>query len=40
METVRIYRNPYLMDKLRRGDEQIAAGNYSVHELIEGGDDA
>lgn len=40
METVRIYENPYLFDKIREGDRQIAAGNYTAHEPIEDEDDA
>ena len=35
METVRIYENPYLFEKIREGDRQIAAGNISVHEIVE-----
>lgn len=40
METVRIYENPYLFDKIREGDRQIAAGDYTAHEPIEDEDDA
>lgn len=40
METIRVYRNPYLYEKIMRGDEQIAAGNFSQHELLGGDADA
>ena len=35
METVRIYENPYLFDKIREGDRQTAEGNISRHDIIE-----
>ena len=39
METVRVYENPYLRDKLDRGMAQVARGDVSVHDLIEADDD-
>ena len=39
METMRIYENPYLRDKLDRGMAQVARGDVSVHGLIEIDDD-
>ena len=39
METMRIASNPYLMDKIRRGEQEIAAGKFQVHDLIEVADD-
>ena len=39
METMRIYENPYLRDKLDRGMAQVARGDVSVHDLIETDDD-
>lgn len=39
METVRVYENPYLRDKLDRGMAQVARGDVSVHDLIEVDDD-
>lgn len=39
METVRVYENPYLRDKLDRGMAQVARGDVSVHEIIEVDDD-
>lgn len=38
-ETMRIMSNAYLMDKIRRGDAQFAAGKGVVHELIEDSED-
>lgn len=38
METLRIYENTYLFDKIMRGEEEIAAGNYSQHDLLDGED--
>lgn len=35
METVRIYANPALFEKIARGDEQFAAGAAKTHELVE-----
>lgn len=37
-ETLRIMSNPALMDKIRRGQEQITAGKTKQHELIESND--
>ncbi|HIZ96907.1 type II toxin-antitoxin system prevent-host-death family antitoxin [Ligilactobacillus pobuzihii] len=37
-ETLRIMSNPALMDKIRRGQEQITAGKTKQHELIEPND--
>ena len=39
METVRVYENPYLRDKLDRGMAQVARGDVSAHDLIEVDDD-
>lgn len=39
METVRVYENPYLRDKLDRGMAQVARGDVSVHDLVEVDDD-
>lgn len=39
METVQIYENTYLYDKLRRSMEQARSGNMSVHDIMEDGDD-
>lgn len=39
METVRVYENPYLRDKLDRGMAQVARGDVSVHDLIDVDDD-
>lgn len=39
METVRIYENPYLREKLLRGIEQVGRGNVSVHDLAEDEDE-
>ena len=35
METLRIASNPYLMDKIKRGDKQFSNGHYQKHNLIE-----
>jgi antitoxin YefM len=35
METIRIYENPYLHDKVLRGLEQLRAGRGVVAELID-----
>lgn len=35
METVRIYENPYLHDKIVRGMAQARAGKATVHELVD-----
>lgn len=34
-ETLRILSNNYVMDKIRRSDEQFAKGNFKTHELLE-----
>lgn len=39
METVRIYENPYLYEKIMRGDKSVSAGDFSAHELIVDGDE-
>ena len=39
METMRIYENPYLYQKVLRGMEQARRGDVSVHELIEDDDE-
>ena len=38
METLRIYENDYLREKLFRGLEQVRAGRTTRHDLIETGD--
>lgn len=38
IETTRILNNPELMDKIRRGRRQIAAGKTQEHELIDNDD--
>lgn len=38
IETLRIISNPTLMDKIRRGKEQITAGKTKQHELIKPND--
>ena len=38
IENARIMSNPYLMDKLRRGRNQVRAGMASEHELVEDAD--
>lgn len=35
METMRIYENPYLRDKLSRGMAQVASGEFSRHDLMD-----
>lgn len=35
METIRIFENPYLYQKVLRGDERIARGDYSQHDLVD-----
>ncbi len=35
METLRVYQNPYLHDKVLRGLEQARAGNATRRELID-----
>ena len=39
METLRIYDNPPLFDKIRRGMAQARQGNVTTHELVVGDDD-
>ena len=39
METLRIYDNPPLFDKIRRGMEQARQGNVTTRELIGDDDD-
>lgn len=39
METVRIYENPYLRDKIARGMEQARRGDVAIHDLAEDADD-
>ncbi|SIO32461.1 antitoxin YefM [Carnobacterium alterfunditum] len=34
-ETLRVLSNEYVMDKLRRGDQQFSEGNFKTHDLIE-----
>lgn len=34
-ETMRILSNPYLMEKIRKGDEQFKSSNFTTHELLE-----
>lgn len=38
-ETFRIMSNNYLMNKIKRGDEQFKAANFQTHELLEVDDD-
>lgn len=38
-ETLRTLSNAYVMDKIRRGDEQFQIGEAKIHELIEVKDD-
>ena len=38
-ETLRVLSNNYVMDKIRRGDEQFKSAKGNVHELIEVEDD-
>ena len=35
METIRIYENPYLLDKIMRGVDQVRSREIAVHELSE-----
>ena len=39
METVRIYENPHLLDKITRGMREARSGNVATHDLVEGDDD-
>ncbi|MEO1768926.1 type II toxin-antitoxin system Phd/YefM family antitoxin [Candidatus Enterococcus ferrettii] len=34
-ETMRILSNPYLMEKIRKGDEQFENSTFETHELFE-----
>ncbi|HEL0231681.1 TPA: type II toxin-antitoxin system Phd/YefM family antitoxin [Streptococcus equi subsp. zooepidemicus] len=34
-ETFRIMSNDYLMDKIKRGDQQFKAGTFQQHDLLE-----
>lgn len=34
-ETFRIMSNDYLMDKIKRGDQQFKTGTFQKHELLE-----
>ena len=34
-ETLRVLSNNYVMDKIRRGDQQFSEGNFETHELLE-----
>lgn len=34
-ETLRILSNNYVMDKIRRGDQQFESGNFTTRELLE-----
>ncbi|WP_291289503.1 type II toxin-antitoxin system prevent-host-death family antitoxin [Enorma sp.] len=38
VENARVMNNPYLMDKLRRGREQVRTGSVSEHEFVEATD--
>lgn len=38
-ETFRIMSNDYLMDKIKRGDNQFKTGNFQRHQLLEVDDD-
>ena len=35
METMRIYQNPYLRDKVQRGLKQVRAGEVTEHDIVE-----
>ena len=35
METVSINSNDYLMQKIAKGDQEFAKGNFKTHELLE-----
>ena len=37
METLRVYQNPYLSDKVTRGMAQVRQGQTMAHDLIEAG---
>ena len=34
-ETLRTLSNSYVMEKIRRGDEQFSRGSFKTHDLIE-----
>ena len=34
-ETMRIWSNNYVMDKIRRGDQQFSEGSFNANELLE-----
>lgn len=34
-ETLRTLSNPYVMDKIKKGDAQFQSGNFKTHDLIE-----
>jgi antitoxin YefM len=34
-ETMRIMSNPYLVDKIRRGQKEFEAGKGTIHDLVE-----
>jgi len=34
-ETLRTLSNQYVMEKIRRGDEQFSKGEFNTHDLIE-----
>ncbi|OZG59359.1 prevent-host-death protein [Bifidobacterium tissieri] len=36
METLRVYENPYLRDKVIRGLEQVRSGRVAEHGLVDG----
>lgn len=38
MENLKVMKNSYLMNKIRDGQKQIAAGKTTQHELIDGDD--
>ena len=35
METVRVYENPYLRDKVAKGLAEVQGGNIAAHALVE-----
>ena len=37
METLRVYQNPYLSDKVMRGMAQVRQGQTMAHDLVEAG---
>lgn len=39
METLSINSNDYLMQKIAKGDQEFAEGNFRTHELLEDSDD-